>query len=151
MVRTSVTLLIALTAFTLCRVYAESEAGSDFVKTVEEAQREFNTDAGHDYAAEFGRTIAQSLSDAMQACHSAEFNSDAKGDVVFVISTQGRLLQIVPQPDSSYAKCVAAHLHLPDTLPQPPGGGWPVQIRVENGPRKTEGANTPFIVVYFGS
>jgi hypothetical protein len=91
----------------------------------EDAQRKFSTDAGHAYVLKFLQSISKDVVDAMRACDTREFKSAAADNIIFVISAEGHIDLLFHDTGNSYAQCIAQHLHLPKTVPKPPGKSWP--------------------------
>jgi hypothetical protein len=110
----------------------------------EHAQREFSTDAGHAYVLKFLQSISKGVVDAMHACDTREFKTDASEVMIFVVSAEGRIDLLFHELNNPYAQCFSQHLHLPKSVPKPPSASFPVQLRVVNGPRKVTGPDKPY-------
>lgn len=110
-----------------------------------EAAHHFQTPEGHAYAMTFVRDVLKATYDATQACK--QFPRDAVHDIVFVVSSSGRLERTIAGGKTTYGRCLTDSLHLPDRVSPPLGDHWAVQLRFVNGPRKVEGPDPPFIVL----
>jgi hypothetical protein len=110
-----------------------------------EAAHHFETPEGHAYAMTFVRDVLKATYDASQACK--QLPRDATHDIVFVVSSSGRLERTIAGGKTTYGRCLSDSLHLPERVSAPPGDHWAVQLRFVNGPRKVEGPDPPFIVL----
>jgi hypothetical protein len=110
-----------------------------------EAARHFGTSAGHAYAMTFVRDVLKATYDATQACKQSP--RDAVHDIVFIVSSSGRIERTITGGKTKYGRCLTDSMHLPERVSPPPGDHWAVQLRFVNGPRKVEGPDPPFIVL----
>ena len=116
-----------------------------FKAAAAEAALHFGTPEGHAYAMTFVRAVLKATYDASQACKQSP--RDAIHDIVFIVSASGHIERTIAGGKSSYGRCLADSMHLPDQISPPPGDHWAVQVRFVNGPRKVEGSDPPFIVL----
>ena len=116
-----------------------------FKSAAAQAANHFGTPAGHKYAMTFVRAVLKATYDATQACKQSP--PDAIHDIVFIVSSSGRIERTIAGGKSAYGRCLAERMHLPDKIAPPPGDHWAIQLRFVNGPRKIEGPDPPFIVL----
>jgi hypothetical protein len=125
---------------------AHAATEQEFAAASEAASKKYDGPGGRDYAIKFIGGIGKCTVDAMHACNDTNFKDGLYYDIVFIVSSEGRLERTVATVTNEYAKCIASHMKLPDSVAKPPGTSWPVQIRVLHGPRKTEGPDLPFMI-----
>ncbi len=116
-----------------------------FEAAAAEAARHFDTPEGHAYAVTFVRDVLKATYDAGQACKGSP--RDAVHDIVFVVSSSGRIERTITGGKTPHGRCLTKNLKLPQRVSAPPGDHWAVQLRFVNGPRKVEGPDPPFIVL----
>lgn len=116
-----------------------------FKSAAAEAARNFGTPEGHAYAMTFVRAVLKATYDASQACKQSP--PAAIHDIVFIVSSSGRIERTIAGGKTAYGRCLANSMHLPRQVSPPPGDHWAVQLRFVNGPRKVEGPDPPFIVL----
>lgn len=95
----------------------------------------------------FVRAVLKATYDATQACKQSP--PDAIHDIVFIVSSSGRIERTIAGGKSEYGRCLADGMHLPERISPPPGDHWAVQLRFINGPRKVAGPDPPFIVLFY--
>lgn len=138
-----------LLALICCIVTVAASAVAAPAKTFKaaatEAARHFGTPEGHAYAMTFVREVLKATYDATQACKQSP--RDAVHDIVFIVSSSGRIERTFAGAKSRYGRCLTDSMHLPDRVAAPPGDHWAVQLRFVNGPRKVENPDPPFIVL----
>lgn len=128
-----------------CTIGAFSASAQTFKSAAAEAARQFGTPEGHAYAMTFVRAVLKSTYDATQACKKSP--PDATHDIVFIVSSSGRIERTIGGGKTAYGRCLADSMHLPKRVSPPPRDHWAVQLRFVNGPRKVEGPDPPFIVL----
>jgi hypothetical protein len=125
---------------------AAATAAETFKTAAADAARHFGTPEGHAYAMMFVRDVLKAAYDASQACKQSP--RDAMHDIVFIVSSKGRIERTIAGGKTTFGRCLSDSMHLPQRVSPPPGGHWAVQLRFFNGPRKVEGADPPFIVLF---
>jgi hypothetical protein len=118
----------------------------EFSIAAAEAADKFHTTEGHEYAVSLMRSVAPALVDAMHACNTSEFKTQSVYDLIFVVSSAGSVERLLSTPTNPFARCIAAHLHLPASVTKPPKASWPVQIRILHGRMLQGGSDPPFII-----
>ena len=104
------------------------------------AEERYDTRIGHDYAERFVRATRHAFIDAMRTCAGADTNPSDILDLAFVVTADGRIKRSFIVSTNSFGGCVGERLRLPESVPKPPRDGWPMGIRIVNGPRsKTVG------------
>lgn len=124
---------------------AVAASAKTFKAAAGDAAHRFGTPEGQAYALTFVRDVLKATYDASQACK--QLPRDAIHDIVFIISSSGRIERTIAGGKTTYGRCLADRFHLPDRVSAPPGDHWAVQLRFTNGPRKVEGPDPPFIVL----
>jgi hypothetical protein len=139
--------ILAMAVFAIGSLPIEARAARHerFATAAAEAAQHFGTPAGHAYAMTFVRDVLKGVYDASQGC--TQFAPDAMHDVVFIVSSEGRIERTISGATSPYGRCITSSLRLPQKISPPPGKHWAVQLRFINGPRKTEGPDPPFIIL----
>lgn len=139
--------ILAIAVFGIASLPIEVRAArqATFTTAAAEAAQHFGTPEGHAYAMTFVRDVLKAVYDASQGC--TQFAPDAMHDIVFIVSSDGRIERTISGATSPYGRCIVGSLRLPKKISSPPGNHWAVQLRFINGPRKTEGPDPPFIVL----
>ena len=130
----------------LLNIRAKAASEREFAAASAAASEKYDGPGGRDYAVKLVGAVGKSLVDAIHACDSGDFEFGLYYDIVFVVSAKGRIERTLAIPTNAYARCIASHLKLPESVAKPPADSWSVQVRVLHGPRKTEGGDLPFII-----
>jgi len=111
---------------------AFAAASDDFNRAAAQAAEKSKTGAGVQYPLKVTFSVSNQVIESMQDCGN-EFPLGSTFDLVLIISANGHIERVLYGPLSPYGKCITSHLSLPKTVAKPPGGSWPVQIRLLHG------------------
>jgi|GEM_PF-6022040 len=97
---------------------AVAASAQTFKAAAADAARRFGTSEGHAYAMTFVRDVLKATYDASQACKQSP--RDAMHDIVFIVSSSGRIERVVAGGKTAYGRCLSDSMHLPERVSPPP-------------------------------
>ena len=122
--------------FCICAVSLHGADLTTFAAADKEAVRLYGTDEGYSYMRKFLDAMDQSVGRALQACLPGipGRKKDIRFQVVFIVSSQGRIERMLRSTDSPSALCFTKSIRPPSRLPRPPHDHWPVVAALTIGP-----------------
>ena len=104
-----------------------------FAAAAAKSAEKFKTDQGRQYGVAFMKSAGRALVPAAQACKGSAAQIGSYHDIVFIVTSSGRIEHIIHGQHNVYGDCITSHLRMPKSVARPPTDSWPVHVRFLHG------------------